>query len=1347
MAGPTRNPLDGLASEVVELPLTEGLANNFSKHFRSGPKEALYVAENVELTEVGKFKNRDGFVDLPDIIAGGDIVTGNLSGTYEKLFQHRKELGVIATKQVSLGSGAGWGGDGDTVLTYDKNVPAGSPTGGWKAHGKIPRPTLANLGNITPDNNIRLSDVCVSGNFAMIAWHTATQTDNQWGNIYFRVVDITNGTTIVDTTQMPALGTYVPGRTNTSVPAVGPNSARSAAGSGYQAKMQCVAVGNRYYVFLLACTDATAAPAGNDILGFWIDMGAIAPTVSATVLIAASVQAFGVTTDGTAIFISYVATAAPLAVRVAKLNTSLGSLGNRAIATLGGTEVGIYDINCSAGFGQVGVTCTTYRFAFGPRGVSQYVMACDTSNSLTTTGTALDINEASLVSRTNIPNMAMFRPDILVISSTDMVACVSVDDPVGLADCCLYWSLLKITAGSMTNVSVQGSSGLAFNFVAQGITNVAKLFLQAGRVFLPVAKTSIYSASGLNSDGGYFVVELDAGASQNVNDKYRLPMLVANWATDISAPLLDTNMVWPILPADYGPIMTASGGTTVVTLTSTTTLPNGLPSGVSRPVSIRIRAVTTTELQISYDEGVNAYQRILVSAATGIPFALTGPGEGFSITLTGGAVAAATVWTAGYLPMRQQALACGCVSGNSYYVVTRSGSQFGNNPTPLFSGYIIEAIALDFVDPYRWASRPAANLTVFGAAAMIAYDGRRTFEAGIAARPRICEASNNTGVLVPFNPSRIKPGVRYFFRAVTTWLDASGDRWFGAPSYASRNFDGYSAYATPYYTGNMQQLAAPTAVNVILGGILAAAVPIPILVTCTVAGSAGTGSLDISYDNGATVAQTVASNASGVALTGLGAGLTITTPFAIGVGWTWEALAQGIKLRVELPPVFSGMVSGVDYFKNSAEVWIFMTTADSVSTYFLAAQLKADQGAVAQYNVFQHTPVATVNIISEPSLSADQMYTAGGELENSPAPSARIIEAHRDRMLAISGYDNRVYYTKPKIAGRGLEWAQQTQYFEIPEDGKGLASNETCFMIFTTRGVYAVEGYGPSSTGQPANAFGTLQLISNQLGLYEVNSCRTTPVGVIFRTSQGWWLVDRTLSLQYIGEDIDGMVTTAATTTAISIDQRLACVRIMMSIPGGSGYRSYNYWYDSKRWSTDTSSNARAVTHKDAMVLGDDYFIIDDTHVLARSGTNFGTQYTDGLLDTWGHGPIVETGWITVANLAMLKRIWRVIAVVENKTAGLNANAGVSLTVYADWDDSTFVFNHFWTADVIGLGIQTLRAHMPKQKMKAIRIVLTSVANTISQSANNNPGYNFIGLGFQVGIKGRMSTEPVARST
>lgn len=1340
-----RDPLAGLEKQVVELPFTEGLANKFTTHFRATPQDALLQINNAELTEIGKFRNRDGFVSLSNVRVGTEAGAATIAGTHMKLFQRAGELGCIANTQISLGSGAGWGGAGDTVFSF---TPSITPSGAWKAHGKIARPTLSNLGNITPDSNIRLSDMAVAGNFAIVAWHSVAQADNPYGNIFWRVFDITTGTTVIDTTEFPLLGTHIAARTVTSVPAIGANAARFGVGTGHQAKLQCLAIGTRLYVFVMAAA-SNAAAASNDVLGFYVDMGVANPAPSAAVNISNSVTSYSVCTDGTSIFLVYAAPVAPLDLHAIKFNSALGSVTG-VTTTIGAPEVAIDDLNCSANFGVLAVTYLTHTSGSALYHQSAIVYA---TAALTIVGTALSFVEyvgIGGVSTDWALNLALFRPDIVALTSVDFVVCVSGDqgsEIIGTQGTVFRWSLLKIVAGALTNVTATGA-GSFFNFVAQGISNIAKMFVMNGRVFVPAVKTDIFPASGQNCDAGYFLLELNASATQGATDLYRLPMIAAAWAPDISAPVLDTNTIASYLPLEYGPKMVLTGTMSAITLISTSA-----NSGVVLPVPIRVQVTTAGALgtwigAVSYDDITTVSQ--VFTSSTASPQALTGPGEGFSLSFTAGVTAVGDKAVASLRSSRQIALANGCVSGNKYYIATRSGAQFGNSPTPLFSNYVLEAITLDFADNYRWLSKAAGALTVFSGAAPYAFDGRRAFEAGIPCRPRIARALAST-TDVDLTTHVIKAGVDYFFRAVYTWLDANGDRWFSAPSYASRKGDAFVARTTGRYSGNMVFSGtsfAPNGTTISITGTLTGG-PVPIDVTVTAPGQLGIWTYAISYDNGASQSMTGTSPGGGsLALTGAGAGLTLgfTNGWA-GADNVWRVAAKKLTLLVTLPPAFSGMVNGADFFKNATEVWLYMSTAALPTVQFLIAQVKADGSAAAQYTPFALSPVVSVTLNDEPAVSNDQIYTAGGELENSPAPACRVLEAHRDRIFAISSYDNNVYYTKTHTKGRGLEWCQQTQLIPIAEQGLGLASNETCLMIFTNRAVYAVEGYGPSATGQPAQAFGALQLISNQLGLYEVNSCKATPIGVIFRTSQGWWLVDRTLSVSFIGENTD-VISTLDQTLALNVDQRLACVRLMM-VPGGigsNGYKTYNYWFDSKRWSTDTHGSARNVVHKDAMVLGDTYFVIDANDVLARQGVIYGTSWVDGQYDGSGHGPSVSTGWITVANMAMYKRIWRVIATVENLSNGNALNPGLNLVVYADWSDSAILVKTF-TSDMIGTGVQTIRAHLPKQKMKAIKIVLQQTILSGTLADNNNPGYNFIGFGFEIGLKNRTSPEPAARST
>lgn len=1351
-----KDPYAGLERQIVELPFTEGLANNMSKHFRPSPKDAMLQINNADLTnEVGKFSNRDGFVSLSNARIGPESGFASLIGAQLKLFQRQGELGIIANTLLALGSGAGWAGAGDTVYSYTPNVPEGAPVGAWKAHGKIPRPTLSNIGNLTPDTNVSISDCAVSGNFMLVAWHTATQTNTSaiYGDVFFRVIDTTTGMTVVDTTPFPAPAFCVPARTGINIPAYGTNAARFGVGTGHQAKMQCLALGSRLYVFLLAAEDNNPVTQ-NDVFGFYIDMSAANPAPIVAVSLVLNAQTFSVCTDGTSIYIAYATAGAPLAANVNIRNASLGFVSTPALDTFAAPQTNIYDIQCTAAFGVFAVTYLTTKIGAGVEafGTNQWARFYNTAGFAPTSSLLNFVEQLGHGGQ----NSSLFRPDIILLSSLRALATVGSDFGTDTLNtnrdngAGIHWSLLQDQAGTLVNVT-NIASGALYNFLIQGIQQIAKLFSVSGHVYLPCVKTDIYPASGQNADAGYFIVELDASPSQGAADLYRLPMIAANWASDISTPVLDTSVGSPYLPIEYGPVMVVGGTMPLITLVSTTA-----GSGVVQPVPITVTctfagALGTWRGSVSYDHGTTISQNFTSGAL--IP--LTGPGEGFSLSIAAGAAVFANNTTAALRTTQQIAMPNGCLAGNKYYCTTRVGAELGATTTQLFGAFKLEALAFDFIDPYRWFSKPFGALTAFAGGAMFAFDGRRTFEAGVPCRPRITRA-RNTLTNAKDTKQTIQIGATYFVRAVYTWLDANGDRWFSAPSYADRSGDGFEFTPTSDYSQIYAHGTSPTGPN-ITGTILGPPVPITLTFTSTQYPTiGGTSNYSISYGPG-TTPQTGTTSAGGAAtaivLTGPGAGLTWN--FAAGsspmpLDNIFTVAPKTVALDVTLPPAFSGMVSGTDFFKNAMEIWVYTTTAQGpVGVLFLLAKVQANRGAPAQYDTFSALPFATITINDEPQLTTDQIYTAGGELENSPAPPCRSIEAHRDRLFAISTYDNNVYYTKPRTKGRGIEWCQQTQFEAISEVGLGIASNETCLMIFTNRAVYAVEGYGPSVTGQPANAFGAVQLISNQVGLYEVNSCKSTPIGVIFRTNQGWWLVDRTLSLSYVGNDIDGMVATIDGTIAINVDQRKACIRIMMA-PNGLGnnnYVTYNYWYDSKRWSTDSNPpGAASLICRDAMVLGDTYFMIDANDVLARQGAIYGSSWVDGQNDLQGHGPSVSTGWITVANMAMYKRIWRVIATVENLTGGGALNPGLNLVVYADWSDSPIIVKTF-TADQVGTGVQTIRAHLPVQKMKAIKIVLQQTILSGLQANNNNPGYNFIGFGFEIGLKNRLSPEPAARST
>ncbi len=560
----------------------------------------------------------------------------------------------------------------------------------------------------------------------------------------------------------------------------------------------------------------------------------------------------------------------------------------------------------------------------------------------------------------------------------------------------------------------------------------------------------------------------------------------------------------------------------------------------------------------------------------------------------------------------------GGINGSNWYSLGR----FLIEPLPraepaaaLTAPSIFRLIALNFSDTARWQAAPFKKMTVLGSSLPSCYDGRVAHECGHIFRPKPLSV---TGVA----SGSLTDTKEYFFQFVYTWADSFGQRWFSAPSYASR----------------------------------------------------------------------------------------------IGEASSFVAATPNLAFNVEVrPPVLSAKTANSNYEQQDLQVWLFMTDDDNPNEYFLAQK----KSLVPGFN----GPVV-FNVIARVGLENEQIYTSGGELENTAPPPATSIEAHRDRLFAISG--DSLWYTKPAALGRGIEWVI-AQQVPLANTGMGVVSNEAALVVFTQSDTYALEGYGPSPTGEPADAFGRLIQVSSQIGLVERNAARNTPVGIIFRSAQGWYLLKNTMELTYIGADIETIMSDSDTVTAMAVDQKKACVRIVMTGQGGTSYQ-LNYWYDTNRWSRDTMMGTSGVTFVlDNLVIGDNYYALLGQDAVQRSTL----ASVDAAASHKAYQLRVETGWFTLKNFQQTKRIWRVYATVKNNT--LDASMGLTMTVYGDWNDSVPVATRTFAAANLTAGIQTLRVHLPIQKLKAIRVVLEE---TISDpAAPSSPGIDFLGLGFEVGLK------------
>ena len=157
------------------------------------------------------------------------------------------------------------------------------------------------------------------------------------------------------------------------------------------------------------------------------------------------------------------------------------------------------------------------------------------------------------------------------------------------------------------------------------------------------------------------------------------------------------------------------------------------------------------------------------------------------------------------------------------------------------------------------------------------------------------------------------------------------------------------------------------------------------------------------------------------------------------------------------------------------------------------------------------------------------LYTTGGEVENSPAPSTSITALYKSRMMAVDSENpNTIYYSKQVIQGTPVEFSDLFTIYVAPTIGaQGSTGNITAMsslddklIIFKKDAIYYIVGNGPDVTGAN-NDFSDPIFISSTVGCANQQSIVQQPNGLMFQSDKGIWLLGRDLSTQYIGAPVE----------------------------------------------------------------------------------------------------------------------------------------------------------------------------------------------------------------------------------
>lgn len=309
------------------------------------------------------------------------------------------------------------------------------------------------------------------------------------------------------------------------------------------------------------------------------------------------------------------------------------------------------------------------------------------------------------------------------------------------------------------------------------------------------------------------------------------------------------------------------------------------------------------------------------------------------------------------------------------------------------------------------------------------------------------------------------------------------------------------------------------------------------------------------------------------------------------------------------------------------------STVDGGTEYFLAA---TDVPSLA----YDATIEITLSLTDLQLEARPILYTDGGVLPNTLAPSNSFQAFSDDRLWVGGGFDPRILTCSKIIIPQEPILFTNSQAFQvvIPGNVTGLAFMDGSVIAFTAKNIYQISGQGPNDQG--IGGFGEPTLIASGIGCANYKSVLRTDLGILFQADSGFYLLPRGLGTpQFIGANVRDSFASRSTVlgAAVTHDETYYLARWLMSSDGATG--QYLLCFDIERqvwfedqistdggdfselglWPTGLALMRQTLDSTDGFGLTT-MFLEDDTKTLdGIGGAALGTAFNHSATTAWAY--------------------------------------------------------------------------------------------------------------------------------
>ena len=352
------------------------------------------------------------------------------------------------------------------------------------------------------------------------------------------------------------------------------------------------------------------------------------------------------------------------------------------------------------------------------------------------------------------------------------------------------------------------------------------------------------------------------------------------------------------------------------------------------------------------------------------------------------------------------------------------------------------------------------------------------------------------------------------------------------------------------------------------------------------------------------------------------------------------------------------------------------------------------------------------------------LYTDSNEVANIDPGAVTYLATYNQRLIAIPAenqntwwYSKEVIPSAPGNAGTPIYFSDSfiSTVDERAGGINGVLQLDEKLLFFKRNNIFALAGNGPAVDGS-GNDFNPPQVIATDTGCIEGQSIVLGPSGIMFKSAKGIYLIDRSLSVSYIGAPVEAF----NTYEVLSADLIYNLNQFRFGLSNGQAL-VYNYLFD--QWSVFTN---HAIVQ--ACIYQNKYTFAKSTAVCWQENSGY-------LDDTTPISLKLTTSWLSFADLQGFQRVYKLMLLGKWKSSHY-----LTVQVSHDFDDTVFQTTNI---NVLTTDPYEYRLFLTRQKCTAVKFTIFDAATLPTVL---NEGYEISAMAFEVGIKRGLNKLAATRS-